>query len=138
MPTIILESEEDGRVYEPPFPVAMWDMNHCDPRKCSGRKLARHGLIDTLALGQRFSGVVLTPAATKCVSAEDQEVIRRYGLAVVDCSWARLNDTPFSRMKTPHPRLLPWMVAANPINYGKPCELSCVEALAAALTLTGK
>jgi pre-rRNA-processing protein TSR3 len=37
----------------PDFDVAMWDLNQCDPKKCSGRKLARFGLIRNLKLGQK-------------------------------------------------------------------------------------
>lgn len=47
------------------FPIAMWDMEHCDPKKCSGRKLAKFGLIKTLKLGQKFNGIVLTPVGEK-------------------------------------------------------------------------
>lgn len=130
-------SDSDGEGVAPTFPISMWDLNHCDPKKCSGRKLSRHNLIKNLKLGQQFRGLVLSPVGKQCVSPNDKDIIEKFGLAVIDCSWAKIEETPFDRMKSPNPRLLPFLVAANPINYGKPYQLSCVEALAAAMVITG-
>ncbi|KAJ3663963.1 hypothetical protein Zmor_008176 [Zophobas morio] len=119
------------------FSVAMWDFNQCDPKKCSGRKLARLKLVKTLKIKQKFPGLVLTPTGTKCVSPSDRDIVATKGIAVVDCSWARIDDTPIAALKPQHGRLLPFLVAANPINYGRPCQLSCVEAIAATMYITG-
>ena len=120
-----------------PVPLAMWDLAQCDPKRCSGRKLARLGCLRELRVQQRWAGVALTPNATETISPKDFDVLRANGLAVVDCSWNRLDDVPFARLHSAAPRLLPWLVAANPVNYGKPCKLTCAEALAGGLYIAG-
>lgn len=118
-------------------PLAMWDFEQCDPLRCTGKKLYRNGALRLLNTREPFRGVVLTPTATEFVSPEDAELVRQYGAAVVDCSWKELDKVPWSQLRMGAPRLLPLLIAANPVNYGRPSKLTCAEALAATLALAG-
>lgn len=44
---------------------------------------------------QHFPGVILSPVGRNCVSRDDLDLIVNKGLAVVDCSWNKLDDVPF-------------------------------------------
>lgn len=121
----------------PVFKAACWDLGHCDPKRCSGKKLMRLGLMRELHLGQRHNGVIITPNGKRVVSPADRELMDQYGAAVVECSWARTGEIQWGKVGGRCERLLPYLVAANTVNYGKPWRLNCVEALAAAFYICG-
>jgi len=72
----------------------------------------------------------------KALSPADKERVKNRGLAALDCSWAHASDILRFSMHGAL-RCLPYLVAANPVNYGKPTKLSTVEALASALYIAG-
>jgi hypothetical protein len=54
------EEEEEAEQVTIGVPVGMWDFDHCDPKRCSGKKLERHRLMTSLRVGSRFRGIVLS------------------------------------------------------------------------------
>jgi len=117
--------------------LRMWDFAQCDPKRCTGARLAKRGIFQKMNLKQAFRGLVLSPQGTVAISPADGPVLMTSGMSLIDCSWARLQEIPFSQMKG-IPRLLPFLVAANTVNYGRPSKLSCAEAAAATLYICGK
>ncbi|WP_232703003.1 DUF367 family protein [Halobacterium wangiae] len=105
-----------------------------DPEKCTARKLAR---FDMAALHESARatpyGVVLNPHAEQALSPADAEYTN---LVALDCSWETAGRAMFE-MKGEH-RALPFLVAANPVNYGRPFQLNTVEAFAGALCILGE
>ena len=89
-----------------------------------------------LKINSRYQGILLTPTGKKIVSKEDYNIIKEKGICVIDCSWAKFNELHLNLNKI-ETRLLPHMVAVNPVNYGKAYKLSCVEAVSATLFLAG-
>lgn len=108
----------------------------CDPKRCTSKKLSRHGLLRLVhrVEGLPRGGVVLTPLSDVALSRTDGQAAEAHGLCVLDTSWReeRFPTVPWGRE-----RALPYLVAANPVNYGRPVRLSSVEALAAALVILG-
>ena len=107
-----------------------------DPEKCTARKLARFDLV-TLHRSDRATpyGIVLNPHAEHALSPADAATVQSDALIALDCSWESAGEARFS-LPGEH-RALPYLVAANPVNFGRPLRLTTVEALAAALVILG-
>lgn len=113
------------------------DLGRCNPKRCTARKLVRQGLLRRLKRRREVprGAVLLTPRSEVALSRADESAVSRSGLGVIDTSW---KEGPFPDVPQARARVLPYLVAANPVNYGKPIRLSSVEALAAALWILGE
>ena len=110
--------------------------NECEPKKCTATKLYRLNLLKIIkkVKGNLRNSIILNPFAQKTISTNDRELILKYGLIVIDCSWKKL--LKLNELESGNSRKLPSLIAANPVNYGKWEKLCSAEALAAALFVT--
>ena len=120
--------------------IVVYHAGQCDPKKCTALKLKRHGLIEIVRRTKLLpkGAIVLNPLAEKAFSPEDKARIERHGLSALDCSWEKAQKILISNLKIrKFSRCLPYLIAANPVNYGVPTKLSTAEALSAALYIAG-
>lgn len=117
----------------------VYDEHQCDPKKCTSRKMVKFNLVQELASFKNipYGSIVLWPFAEKALSKEDLVNARAHGIVVLDVSWGNIDAVPKLK-KSVVPRALPYLLAANPVNWGKPLMLSSVEALAASLYILGE
>lgn len=111
-----------------------------DPRKSTALKLVRKGLAIKASLADvPRCCVLLTVFSDNVLSPSDRDLVEKCGIVVIDSSWKK--DVKLierlSRMWKGPKRILPALVAGNPINYGSISVLSSAEAVAAALYVTG-
>jgi pre-rRNA-processing protein TSR3 len=107
----------------------------CHPKKCTAKKLAKFQLVRLLHGPPRLGPltVLLDPSAPTPLCRSDDVTT----LVAVDCSWHQ-TEPVFQSLHARRRRRLPYLIAANPINYGRPHQLTTVEALAAALYILGE
>jgi len=110
-----------------------------DPKRCTAAKLVRFKHATEVKDERRVprGAIVLDPEAEKALSLEDRNAIAEHGLLVLDCSWNKLAKFPKIRGGLKH-RALPFLLAANPTNFGRPQKLSSAEALSASLYIIGE
>jgi len=115
--------------------LCVYHANEDDPRKCSAKKLARfnHVKLETNIKKTPRDTILLNPLAKKSLSPEDIGYARKNGILAVDCSWKNVDHSFDFLLKKNRSRSLPFLVAANPVNYGKPLKLTTLEAFAASL-----
>jgi len=116
--------------------IVVYHARQCDPKKCSTLKLKRFRLVDVVTRVRLLphDAVVLDALAEKAFSPADRPQMEWFGLAALDYSWEQGIKLRVSQANS---RCLPFLVAANPVNFGVPTKLSTVEALAAALYIAG-
>jgi pre-rRNA-processing protein TSR3 len=111
----------------------VYHAGHCNPKRCTALKLARFNLVILLKSLRDIprTSLILNPFSEKALSPHDSTFT---SITALDYSWNKKER--FDR-RFKNGRALPYLVAANPVNFGIPTKLSTAEALAAALYILG-
>ena len=119
------------------IPVIIYDKCQCDPKKCTAKRMLKFGLgREAKTLGAIPSGsIVLSPFSDRALSPADIGHAHK-GLVVMDLTWTNIDEFP--RLRRVEERALPYLLASNPINWGRPMELNSAEAVMAALIILGQ
>lgn len=118
--------------------ITIYHANQCDPKRCTGLKLKRHGMARIVSR-TRFlpkRAIILNPFSSIAFSPADRKRIEDFGLVALDCSWEHAEKVLLKHAKGTS-RCLPILLAGNPVNFGKATKLTTAEALAAALYIAG-
>ena len=119
--------------------LLVYHTNDDDPKKCSAKKMNKFGFAEIEKNLRKLpvKAVVLSPFSKKSISREDKGTVEKFGLIAVDCSWKNA-ERIFEKISNNRiTRSLPFLVAANPVNYGKVLKLSTIESFSAALYIMG-
>ncbi|MFQ6124351.1 MAG: DUF367 family protein [Candidatus Heimdallarchaeota archaeon] len=120
------------------YPVFIFNAQQCDPKKCTGLRVIRRGFAKPIHYLRRIPrrAIILNPKTPKALSREDQLLAKKRGIVALDCSWSKAEKILSYNRDTS--RALPYLIAANPVNYGKPTKLSTAEAIAGALYILNR
>ena len=118
--------------------ITIYHAAQCDPKRCTGLKLKRHGKARLVAKNRFLPkrAIVLNPFSEIAFSPADRQRVADFGLVALDCSWEHAQKV-LSKHVRGTARCLPILIAGNPVNFGKATKLTTAEALAAALYIAG-
>lgn len=119
--------------------LIVYHLNEDDPKKCSARKLNKFGMVRLEKTINKIpeNCILLNPFAQKSISVSDKKHAILNGIIAVDCSWKNAESSFDKLSKCNISRALPFLVAVNPVNYGKVLKLTTLEAFSAALYILG-
>jgi len=119
------------------IPVIIHDKCQCDPKKCTAKRMLKFGLGREAKTVSAIpsNSIILSPFSKQALSPADKRYAHK-GLVVMDLTWTNIDEFP--KVRRAQERALPYLLASNPINWGRPMELNSAEAVMASLIILGE